>query len=65
MSRITQIIYSRGASVNRGNFNNERIDTSVTVVVDEGEDPEAVYSRARDWVLKKVQADMRGEKTND
>ena len=52
--KITALTYSRGETVNRGNFASTRIDLSVTASVDDGEDAETVYARLRDTVNSKV-----------
>lgn len=58
MKGIKEITYTRGATMNRGNFNSERIDLSITVEVD-ARDPEAVYQQAREWVTARVAQDMK------
>ena len=56
--KIREVTYSRGATINTGNFNSVRVDVSATVVVEEGEDAETVYQRAKDFVMAKVQAEV-------
>lgn len=56
--RMTQIVYQRGATASRGNFNSERIDISVTVQVD-GENPDEVLKKASDWVKAKLASELK------
>lgn len=57
--KIKEITYSRGATVNRGNVNNERIEVSVTAQVEGDEPPDEVFSRLRTWAKAKIAADMK------
>lgn len=56
--KIASITYARGATVNRGNFNSERLDLSVTVETD-GEDADQVYEKAKEWVKVRVQEHIK------
>lgn len=55
--KIVELTYSRGETINTGNFNSVRLDISATVRPDEGESPEEVYAKARDAVNSKVAAE--------
>ncbi len=55
--KIVEISYAMGRTLNLGNFQNVKVDISVTARVDEGEEAEAVYTRLRDSVTSKVQAE--------
>ena len=56
--KMTQITYTRGATVNRGNFNSNRVDISVTVEVD-GANPDEVFATAQAWVKAKLAAEIK------
>ena len=56
--KMTQLTYSRGATVNRGNFNSDRVDISVTVEVDGG-NPDEVLASAIGWVKAKLAAEVK------
>lgn len=58
--KMTSLTYTRGATVNRGNFNSDRIDISVVMEI-EDENPDEVYAKARDWVKAKLKADLKEE----
>ena len=57
--KITQITYARGATINLGNFNSGRFDLSVTIAIQDGEDADEKFVAARDWVAKRIQADVK------
>lgn len=50
--------FTRGATINCGNYNNIRIEFSAEVEVPEGEDPEACFEKLRDYVTAKVKAEV-------
>lgn len=39
MAKISQLVISRGVTVNQGNYESERYDVSLTVTLDKGDDP--------------------------
>ena len=55
--KIVEITYSMGRPLNLGNFQNVKVDISVTARVDEAEEAESVYTRLRDSVTSKVAAE--------
>ena len=57
--KITQITYSRGATVNGGNFNSVRFDISATVEIEAADDADAKYEAVRDWVGRRLQAEVK------
>lgn len=59
MMKFTQITFSRGATVNRGNFNNERIDVGATVEVAAGESEEEAFDRLSKWIRAKVTEEIK------
>lgn len=59
--KITEITYTRGATVNRGNFNSERFELSVTVQVTDETTPEDAYVRASNWVTERIVAQMKAK----
>lgn len=56
--KITEISYTRAATVNRGNYNNEKIEVTVTAQID-GDAPDAVFEKLRTWAKAKIAADMK------
>lgn len=56
--KITEISYTRAATVNRGNYNNEKIEVSVTAQID-GDAPDVVFEKLRTWAKAKIAADMK------
>lgn len=56
---VLTMTYSRGATINCGNFNNQRVDFTATVQVPAGSNPDAIYDRLRTYVEAKVQAEVR------
>lgn len=56
--KIKEITYSRAATVNRGNYNNERIEVTVTAQID-GDAPDDVFEKLRSWAKAKIAADMK------
>lgn len=55
--RIAQVTYSRGETINTGNFNSVRVDVSVTADIDEGESAEEAFAKIRDAANSKVAAE--------
>lgn len=56
--KIKEITYTRAATVSRGNYQNERIEVSVTAEID-GDAPDAVFEKLRTWAKAKIAADMK------
>jgi hypothetical protein len=57
--RFLTLRYARGATVNRGNFNSDRIEFEATVEVDTAfESPEAADARLREWVNQRVKFEL-------
>lgn len=52
--KIKEISFSRGASLNMGNYNSAKVDVWAKVEVEEGEDPEAAYAALREWIHRKT-----------
>lgn len=57
--KLSQITFSRGATLNRGNFNSERIDIGATVEIDPGESAEEAFTRLAKWVRAKVSDEIK------
>lgn len=55
--KITTVTYSRGETINTGNFNSVRLDVSATAALDETESAEEAYAKVRDTVNSKVAAE--------
>jgi hypothetical protein len=56
--KVTELRYSRGATVNRGNFNNEKIEVAATVALDPGETEDEAFARLAKWVRAKVKEEI-------
>jgi len=52
--KIREVTYSRGETINTGNFNSVRVDVSATAPVDVHEDEEIVFQEVREFVLAKL-----------
>ena len=57
--KMQAMTYSRGATINQGNFNSVRFDISVTVALDDGDDQAASYEKAKAWVGKCLAAEVK------
>ena len=57
--KFIQMTYSRGATVNQGNYNSARVEVSATIEVGEKEKPDDQYLKLRDWVEQKVKLEVR------
>lgn len=57
--KIQTITYSRGATINQGNFNSSRFDVSVTVELDAEDNAAAVYDKAKSWVSERIRAEVQ------
>lgn len=57
--RVTEISYSRGATVNRGNYSNEKIEVSATVQLDPGETEDEAFAKLAKWVRAKVVEEIK------
>ena len=57
--KIKTVTYSRGATINQGNFNSSRFDVSVTVELDAEDIAAAVYDKAKAWVNDRIKAEVQ------
>lgn len=57
--KIQQITYSRGATINHGNFNSSRFDISVTVELDAEDNAATAYDKAKSWVSDRIKAEVQ------
>lgn len=55
--KIREVTYSRGETINTGNFNSVRLDFSATAVIDDGETADEAHAKVREFVLAKVTAE--------
>lgn len=55
--RISQVTYSRGETVNTGNFNSVKFEVSVTAEIEDGDSAEEVYAKIKDAANSKVAAE--------
>lgn len=60
MGTLRKLSFSRGATVNLGNFNNVRFEVSAEIELQEGDEENAAFQRLRDWVTQKIKAEIRG-----
>lgn len=56
--KITTITYSRGETINTGNFNSVRLDIAATATIDEAESAEDAYAKVREAVNSKIAAEV-------
>lgn len=54
--KLREIEYSKGYTINLGNFESERVDISVRATLDEGDDREESLAELVEWVESKIQA---------
>lgn len=52
------ITFSRGATINRGNFNSDRVEVAATVEVAAGESEDAAFEKAMTWVNNRVKEEI-------
>lgn len=54
--KISEVTYSRGATINTGNFNSARVDISASARIDD--DPDGAFDRLKEWVDRRVAAEV-------
>ena len=52
--RARQLTFSRGATINTGSYNSERVDVSLTVELEDDDIKEEVFLTMRSWVKARV-----------
>lgn len=52
------ITFARGATVNRGNFNSDRVEVAAVVEIAEGESEDAAFDKAVQWVNQRVKEEI-------
>lgn len=56
--KVKEITVNRGFTIKLDNYEFARLDASITMVLDEKDDPEQVYQAASDFVDQRLSEDM-------
>jgi hypothetical protein len=57
--QIKRMSFTRGATVNLGNFNNARLEFSAEIELQPGDDEEEQFARLRNYVCGKMAAEVK------
>ena len=57
--KIRRLSFTRGATVNLGNFNSAKFEASAEVELGDEDKLDDVFQRMRDWVTAKVAAEVK------
>ncbi len=56
--KIKTITVGRGLTINLGDYESARLDVSIGIDLDDGDDPDEVYQMASDFIDQKLEQDM-------
>lgn len=57
--RYTEISYTRGATINTGNYSSQRLELSATVQVDEDENVNDAFASLKIWVEHELKIEVK------
>jgi hypothetical protein len=57
--KFRELTYSRGATINMGNYNNVRLEVTASVTLDASDDPDKSFVKLRAWVEQHAAEEAR------